>query len=131
MKSTLASQRLLELMLPDGARVAAKGEAVEFSLHRSGLHVAVTVPLHVREWFAEALDRTSGARVEDWCDYDGYDTSPADQRDLDMANDVGAFVEKLLSRELRLGACRGTRVALESKVGEAWEQAIPFVVGAV
>ena len=131
MKTTLASQRLLELTLPDGARVARKGEAVELSLHRSGLHIAVSVPLTVREWSVEVLDRSSGARVEDWCDYDGYDTSAAEQLDRDMARDVDNFVERLLERELRLTARSGTRVALEWKVGELWEQAVPLAEDAV
>lgn len=127
---TLASQRLLELNLPDGARVAKKGEAVELSLHRSSLHVAVTVSLTVHEWFVEALDRTSGAKAEDWCDYDGYDTSTAEQLERDMARDVESFVGKLLERELRLAAGQGTGVALEWKVGELWEQAVPLIDGA-
>jgi hypothetical protein len=131
MKPTLASQRLLELTLPDGARVARKGEAVELSLYRSSLHVAVTVSLTVHEWFVEALDRTSGAKVEDWCDYDGYDPTTAEQLDRDMAHDVDTFVERLLERELRLAARHGTHVALEWKVGELWEQAVPLIVGAV
>jgi hypothetical protein len=131
MTPTLASQRLLELRLPDGARVATKGEAVELSLHRSSLHVAVTVPLTVREWFVTASDRTSGAKVEDWCEYDGYDASSAEQLDRDMAKDVVAFVEKLIGRELRLAARPDTHIALEWKVGETWEQAIPLAVAAV
>jgi hypothetical protein len=121
----------MELTLPDGARVARKGEAVELSLHRSSLHVAVTVPLTVHEWFVEALDRTSGAKVEDWCDYDSHDPSTAEQLDRDMAHDVGAFVERLLERELRLAGRHGTHVALEWKVGELWEQAVPFAVDPV
>jgi hypothetical protein len=92
MAPTLASQRLLEFTLPDGACVTKKGEAVELSLHRSALHVAVTVPIAVLEWFVEASDRSSGASVEDWRDYEGYDSTPAEQLDRDMADDVETFV---------------------------------------
>jgi hypothetical protein len=131
MAPTLASQRLLELTLPDGVRVTTKGEVVELSLHRAALHVAVIVPVAVLEWYVEASNRTSGARVEDWCDYEGYDSSTAEQLDRDMANDVGTFVARLLSSELRLDARDSTGVALEWKVGERWEQAVPLAVDAV
>lgn len=126
MTRTLASQRLLELTLPDGACVTREGEAVELSLRRSTLRVAVTVPATVLEWFVEASDRSSGASVQDWCDYEGYDSTPAAQLDRDMANDVETFVGRLLNSELRLDKRGSSNVVLEWKIGDVWEQAIPL-----
>jgi len=131
MASTLASQRLLELTLPEGACVTKKGEAVELSLHRSALHVAVTVPIAVLEWFVEASDRSSGASVKDWCDYGGYDSTPAEQLDRDMADDVETFVGRLLNSELRLDTRGSSKVVLEWKIGDVWEQAIPLMASAI
>ena len=126
MQATRASQRLLELQAPHGARVYKKGEAVEISLHRAGLQVTVTVPISVLEWFVEASDRTSGASVEDWCDYEGHDATHAEQLDLAMAEDVEKFVSQLLRSELRIDKRGSSKIALEWKVGDAWEQAVPL-----
>jgi hypothetical protein len=126
MARTLASQRLLELTPPDGACVTEKGEAVELSLRRSTLYVAVTVPVTVLEWFVEASDRSSGASVQDWCDYEGYDSTPVAQLDRDMADDVGTFVARLLNSELRLDRRGSSNVVLQWKIGDGWEQAIPL-----
>jgi hypothetical protein len=122
---------LLELVLPEGARVQTKGDAVEFSLHRPALQVRVTVPVTALEWFVEASDRSSGARVEDWCDYEGYDTSSNEQLDRDMADDVGKFLEQLLRSELRMAKLGASKVVLEWKIGEVWEQAVPLLPDAV
>jgi hypothetical protein len=131
MQPTRASQRLLELALPAGARVHTKGEAVALSFHRAGLQVTVTVPISVLEWFVEASDRSSGASVEDWCDYEGYDSTPAEQLDREMADDVEKFVARLLRSELRIDKRGSSKVALEWKVGDAWEQAVPLMANAV
>lgn len=99
------------------------------SLHRAALQVTVTVPVSVLEWSVEASDRTSGARVEDWCDYEGYDSTSVDQLDRDMADDVEKFVSRLLSSELRLGNLGRSGVSLEWRVDEAWQQAVPLTRG--
>jgi hypothetical protein len=126
MATSLASQRLIKLNAHDGVSVCPKGEAIVLSLSRPELLVVVTVPLEVLEWFVEASDPTNGSRVQDWCDYEGYDSTATEQLDRDMADDVEHFVDRLLRRELRLGKRGGDRISLEWKVGEAWRQAIPF-----
>jgi hypothetical protein len=131
MAPTLASQRLLELTLPDGAHVTKKGETVELSLHRSSVHVAVAVPVTVLEWFVAASGGSSGESVEDWCDYEGYDSTPAEQLDRDMADDVEKFVGRLLRSELRIDRRGSSKVALEWQNGDVWEQAIPLVASTV
>jgi hypothetical protein len=131
MTPTLASRRLLELTLPDGAYVTRKGEALELSLHRSTLHVTVTVPVTVLEWFVQASDRLSGASVEDWCDYEGYDSMPAERLDRDMADDVETFIARLVNNELRMDQRGPSKVALQWKNGDVWEQAIPLMPSAI
>jgi hypothetical protein len=118
---------MLELGPADGVRVHEKGESVEVSIHRAGLHVTVTVPTAVLEWTVEATDRGTGASVEDWCDYAGYDATPGEQLDVAMADDVEKFVAQLLRSELRISKRDASKIALEWKVGEAWEQAVPLL----
>jgi hypothetical protein len=127
MTPSRASQRLLELGPIDGVRVHEKGESVEVSIHRAGLHVTVTVPTSVLEWTVEATDRGTGASVEDWRDYASNDATAADQLDVAMAADVEKFVAKLLRSELRIGKRGAAKIALEWKVGDAWEQAVPLL----
>jgi hypothetical protein len=91
------------------------------------LHVAVTVAVTVLEWFVEASDRSSGASVEDWCDYEGYDSSAAEHLDRDMADDVETFVGRLLRSELRMAKRWSSGVVLEWKTSDVWEQAVPLV----
>jgi hypothetical protein len=126
MPPTAASRLLLQITLPDGARVSTKDEAVALSLHRAGLQVTVTVPISVLEWSVEASARASGARVEDWCDYAGYDPKSPQKLDDRMAEDVEKFVTRLLLSELRLADRGASRIALEWKTDGAWEQAVPL-----
>ena len=44
--------------------------------------------MSVLEWFVEAVDRSSGASVDDWCDDEGYDSTSAEKLDREMADDV-------------------------------------------
>ncbi len=125
---TTASQRLLTIALPSYASVTDQGAAMLLHVKRGTLEVVVTVPRSVREWFVDASDVESGARAADWCDYDGYDISDIERRDLDMAEDVLDFVNCLLSRELKLEKTRG-RAKLLWKVSDVWEQAVPFWTG--
>ncbi len=124
---TTASQRLLAIALPSHASVADQGTAVLLQVRQGTLEVVVTVPRSVREWFVNASDVESGASAGDWCDYDGYDASGIECRDADMAKDVLDFVNRLLSRELKLES-RG-RTKLLWKASEVWEQAVPFWMG--
>jgi hypothetical protein len=126
---TTASQRLLAMSLPANASVAERGDAVQLHVRRNELEVVVTVPKAVREWFVEATDATTGARTEDWCDYDGYDSTSPDRLDQDMANDVALFVQRLLSSDLRLEA-KG-RAKLLWKLSGSWQQAVPLDASAV
>jgi hypothetical protein len=106
--------------------VSTKGEAVILSVHRGTLQVTVTVPVAVFEWAVEASDRSTGASIEDWCDYEGYDRTRGEQLDQEMAADVEKFIDLLLRSELRLDVRDRSRVALEWKVGDKWEQAVPL-----
>jgi len=119
---------LLELDLPEGVRVSKKGEAVILSLHRAALQVTVTVPISVLEWSVEASDRASGASVEDWCNYEGGNAARLEQLDHEMARDVEKFVARLFGSELRMGDRGQSRVALEWKSNDVWEQAVPLSI---
>lgn len=123
---TLASQRLLKLAVPSTAKVALVGESVVLSLRQTGLIVTVTVPLAVLEWFVDVSDCTSGARVQDWCDYEGYDSTPREELDRDMAEDLDEFVGQLLRRDLRIGSRERSRISLEWRDGGTWKQAVPL-----
>src|SRR5688572_963521 len=127
MTPSRASRRMLELAPAEGVRVHEKGESVEVSIHRAGLHVTVTVPTAIQEWTVEATDRGTGASVEDWCDYAGDDATPAEQLDIAMADDVEKFVSTLLRSELRISKRGASGIVLEWKVGDVWEQAIPIL----
>lgn len=117
------------MSLPEDASLAERGEAVLLKVKRGTLEVVVTVPRTVREWFVEATDVASGARAEDWCDYDGYDDSSEQSRDLDMAEDVSRFVERLLSRELKLEVGRRSKLLWNDSA--SWRQAVPLDGSAV
>jgi hypothetical protein len=123
---TTASQRLLSMSLPASASVTERGEAVQLHVRHEALEVVVTVPKSVREWFVEATDSSTGARTEDWCDYDGYDTASTDQN---MADDVSRFVDRLLSSELKLETGRRNRLLWKASGG--WQQAVPLDASAV
>jgi hypothetical protein len=126
---TTASQRLLAMSLPANASVVERAEAVQLHVRHDELEVVVTVPKAVREWFVEVTDTATGTRAEDWCDYDGYDATPTERLDQDMADDVAHFVQTLLSSELRFEVA--SRAKLLWKVANAWQQAVPLDAGAV
>jgi len=121
---TSASSRLLSIALPPNASAAERGDAVQLHVRQDSIEVVVTVPKSVHEWFVEATDASTGTRVEDWSDYDGYDSSSAETLDAEMAEDVSRFVKRLLAGELRLEA--GHRAKLLWKTAGAWQQAVPF-----
>ncbi|MBL8524151.1 MAG: hypothetical protein JNN20_10710 [Betaproteobacteria bacterium] len=126
---TVASQRLLSMSLPADALVAERGDAVQLHLRRNGLKVVVTVPKSVREWFVEATDATTGARTEDWCDYDGYDSTAPERLEQDMAEEVTLFVQRLLGSDLRFEV-KG-HAKLLWKLSGTWQQAVPLAASAV
>jgi hypothetical protein len=126
---TTASQRLLSMSLPADASVAERGDAVQLHVRRSELEVVVTVPKNVREWFVEATDPTTGARTEDWYDYDGYDSTAPERLDQDMAEEVSLFVERLLGSDLRFEV--SDRAKLLWKLSGTWQQAVPLDASAV
>jgi hypothetical protein len=126
---TTASQRLLSMSLPTDASVAERGDAVQLHVRRNELEVVVTVPKMVREWFVEATDATTGARIEDWCDYDGYDSTASERLDQDMAEEVTLFVERLLGSDLRFEV--NGRARLLWKLSDTWQQAVPLDASAV
>lgn len=117
------------MSLPADASVAELGDAVQLHVRRNELEVVVTVPKTVREWFVEATDATTGARTEDWCDYDGYDSTAPERLDQDMAEEVALFVQRLLDSDLRLEV-KG-RVKLLWKLSDTWQQAVPLNASAV
>ena len=117
------------MSLPLDALVEEKGDAVRLHVKRGTLDVVVTVPRTAREWFVEATDAATGARIEDWCDYDGYDSASEQSRDLHMAEEVARFVERLCGRELRLES--GHRNRLLWNVASTWQQAVPLDESAV
>jgi hypothetical protein len=114
------------MSLPTGASVAECGETVQLHVRHDALEVVVTVPKAVREWFVEATDTSTGARTEDWCDYDGYDSPSPDK---DMADDVSRFVDRLLGSELKFET--GPRNRLLWKASGSWRQAVPLDARAV
>jgi hypothetical protein len=126
---TTASQNLLTMSLPAFASVAERGEAVQLLVKQGALEVVVTVPVATREWFVEASDTSTGTRTEDWCDYDGYDSSSPEHLDQDMAEDVSRFVQRLLGSELKLDP--GKRSRLLWKLSGTWQQAVPLDASAV
>jgi hypothetical protein len=126
---TTASQRLLKMSLPANASVAERGDAVQLHVRCYELEVLVTVPKLAREWFVEATDTTSGARTEDWCDYDGYESSSSERLDQDMADDVALFVQRLLNSDLKFETTG--RAKLLWKLSGSWHQAVPLYTSVV
>jgi hypothetical protein len=55
------------------------------------------------EWFA-CVKRRGQDKEEwsDWMDYRGYDDTPKEELEADMADHIAAFVDRVSTRELRL-----------------------------
>ena len=63
----------------------------------------VTVPRDVLEWFASVKRR--GQEKEQWCDwmdYCGYDNTPTQKLEAEMAKDIKSFVDRVSMGELCL-----------------------------
>lgn len=94
---------------------------VKLNIVRSGISLSVLVPRDVLEWWVEVSDTANGAKIEDWCDYAGYDATPARALSEAMRADVLSFVENAVARPLRIVAG-----ALEWNVGGDWLRAVPL-----
>jgi hypothetical protein len=123
MSATLASQLLRRLQSVTGTRVTDEGEAIRCRITRGSVQVVIVVPTGVLEWCMDAVDTQSGLSISDWAGYSGYDDTPADELDRDMADDVMTFAAQLLIRELRLVAPDGTHGQLEWKIDGEWRLA--------
>ncbi len=130
--ATEAFHRLRQFEGRPGVFVAPKGEALEVKLVRGDIEVRVVVPEEVLEWFVDVERRASRSRASDWCDYEGYDDTAVSELEKDMAEEVAAFVNQLMERNLRFDEDKkhSTRGVLEWLVDGQWQQAIPFVVPA-
>ncbi len=63
----------------------------------------VTIPHEVLEWFASVKQRPDMREVwSDWMDYTGYDDSPMEKLEADMADDITAFIDRVSTSELVL-----------------------------
>ena len=96
---------------------------VRLNIDRFEVSLSVLIPRGVLEWWVEVNDRVSGGKLEDWCDYAGYDAAFAQAVSEDMRADVLRFIENVVARPLRVVA--NGRV-LQWNVGGDWLQAVPL-----
>jgi hypothetical protein len=60
----------------------------------------VTIPHDVLEWLASVTDLADKKEVwSDWMDYSGYDASPREKLEVQVASDILAFVDRVSTRE--------------------------------
>ena len=60
----------------------------------------VTVPHDVLEWFASVKHRRDKTELwSDWMDYSGYDDSPREKLEVEMAGDILAFIDRVSTVE--------------------------------
>lgn len=100
---------------------------VRLSIARPSVSISVLVPRGVLEWWVEVNATADDVKLEDWCDYAGYDDNQEQELAEEMRADVLRFIENVLARPLRL-ASNGR--ALEWHVGGEWTQAVPLVADA-
>src|SRR4051812_44383539 len=98
---------------------------VRLNIARSNVALSILIPRGVLEWWVEASVPTSGTKIEDCCDYAGYDASSARDMSEDMRTEVVRFIENVLSRPLRFEKDRCT---LEWHVCGDWIQAVPLAL---
>lgn len=96
-------------------------DGIEARLRASGIEVVITVPRNVLEWWVEAME--GECRVQDWCDYEGYDSTPRDQLEKDMRADVLSFFTATTTRPLRFS---NSKQSLEWEAQGRWQQAVPI-----
>jgi hypothetical protein len=67
------------------------------------LFCEVTIPHDVLEWFACLKQQQDKKEVwSDWMDYSGYDDSPMEKLEAEMARDILAFIDRVSASELVL-----------------------------
>jgi hypothetical protein len=67
------------------------------------LFCEVTIPHDVLEWFACVKHRREQRELwSDWMDYAGYDDSPREKLEAEMAEDILRFIDRVSTRELVL-----------------------------
>jgi hypothetical protein len=67
------------------------------------LFCEVTIPHDVLEWFACVKHQADNREVwSDWMDYSGYDDSPRETLEAEMADDILAFIKRVSVSELVL-----------------------------
>src|SRR5215217_6625548 len=74
---------------------------VRLNVVRPEVSVAILIPRTVLEWWVEIIDRSTGNKIEDWCDYAGYDSTGRRELSESMRADVVRFIENVLARPLR------------------------------
>ena len=63
----------------------------------------VTIPHDVLEWYAHVKRQQDKREVwSDWMDYSGYDDSPREKLEAEMADDILAFIDRVSVSELVL-----------------------------
>jgi hypothetical protein len=97
---------------------------VRLNVVRPEVSVSILIPRTVLEWWVEIIDRSTDNKIEDWCDYAGYDAGDRRELSESMRADVVRFIENVLARPLRFPV---SRRILEWHVGKSWFQAVPFV----
>jgi hypothetical protein len=107
-----------------GVTMSETARHVQLNIACSDVSLSILIPRGVLEWWVELNDMPGGKKVEDWCDYAGYDATPEQQLSEDMRTDVLRFIENVLRRPLRIA--ENGRV-LEWQVSGAWRQAVPLV----
>ena len=100
---------------------------VTLNIVRSDVSLSILIPRVVLEWWVEVSDSSNGMKIQDWCDYAGYDATADQELSEDMRTDVVRFIENVLARPLRV---TGNGRILEWHVGEDWLQAVPLVADA-
>lgn len=58
----------------------------------------VTIPHSVLEWFA-SVKQDGQETWSDWMDYTGYDDSPMEKLEAEMADDILSFIERVSTTE--------------------------------
>lgn len=110
-----------------GVTMSETSGHVRLNIARSEVSLSVLIPRLVLEWWVEVIEPATGRKIEDWCDYAGYDAADKQELSEAMRIDVVRFIENVLARPLRIAA----GATLEWHVGGEWIQAVPFSSGDV
>ena len=128
-------ETLDNLATASGLSLYIRGEAKVLMFENSGITIEITVPLDVLEWFVDASQSSSSAKLHWWCDYEGYDDTPRETLVDCMSSDIETIVGGLLEREIRLARQpasliskllrREARFQLDWKINGIWDDALP------